>query len=231
MRSPGPNTPARSSAASSRRSRPSRRPPRSATSPPTIADPRRQYSHLIEHVVRETAEAKDVVIVAHGASHVLGGRPEVLRVFVTASPRSAPPASRESPPSTRGRDEVRRGFRQGARPLPRALLQGQARTPRPLRPHPQHRPHHPRHRRRPNSRRRQSLTFLPPTRGGVRACALSRRAILRDPAPPSDTPRLEIAAKRRTLTPRARPKPDHRRPRLCLAAYQHSHRKEAHTFD
>jgi cytidylate kinase len=45
------------------------------------------YSHLIEHVVRQTAEEKDVVIVAHGGSHVLGGRPEVLRVFVTASPR------------------------------------------------------------------------------------------------------------------------------------------------
>jgi cytidylate kinase len=47
---------------------------------PTVA-----YSHLIEHVVRQTAEEKDVVIVAHGASHVLGGRREVLRVFVTAS--------------------------------------------------------------------------------------------------------------------------------------------------
>ena len=48
--------------------------------------PAAHFSHLIEHVVRETAEAKDVVIVAHGASHVLGGRPEVLRVFVTGSP-------------------------------------------------------------------------------------------------------------------------------------------------
>ena len=46
------------------------------------------YSHLIEHVVRETAESKNVVIVAHGASHALGGRPEVLRVFVTASPQA-----------------------------------------------------------------------------------------------------------------------------------------------
>ena len=44
------------------------------------------YSHLIEHVVRETAEGERVVIVAHGASHALGGRPQVLRVFVTASP-------------------------------------------------------------------------------------------------------------------------------------------------
>ena len=46
------------------------------------------YSHLIEHVVRETAVSGKVVIVAHGASHVLGGRPEVLRVFVTASPQT-----------------------------------------------------------------------------------------------------------------------------------------------
>ena len=46
------------------------------------------YSHLIEHVVRETAESERVVIVAHGASHALGGRPEVLRVFVTASPKT-----------------------------------------------------------------------------------------------------------------------------------------------
>jgi cytidylate kinase len=53
-----------------------------------IPSPSLTYSHLIEHVVRETAEAKEVVIVAHGASHVLGGRPEVLRVFVTASPHT-----------------------------------------------------------------------------------------------------------------------------------------------
>jgi cytidylate kinase len=44
------------------------------------------YSHVIEHVIRETAEAGDVVIVAHGASHALTDRPDVLRVFVTASP-------------------------------------------------------------------------------------------------------------------------------------------------
>ncbi len=51
-----------------------------------VPAPTVQYSHLIEHVVRETAEGKDVVIVAHGASHALGGRPDVLRVLVTASP-------------------------------------------------------------------------------------------------------------------------------------------------
>ena len=56
--------------------------------PPPITSPGVTYSHLIEHVVRETAEGKDVVIVAHGASHVLGGRPEVLRVLITASPEA-----------------------------------------------------------------------------------------------------------------------------------------------
>jgi hypothetical protein len=44
------------------------------------------YTHLIEHVVRETATGGSVVIVAHGASHALGGQPAVLRVFITASP-------------------------------------------------------------------------------------------------------------------------------------------------
>ena len=53
-----------------------------------IISPAVAYSHLIEHVVRETAEGKNVVIVAHGASHVLTARPEVLRVFVTASPET-----------------------------------------------------------------------------------------------------------------------------------------------
>ena len=54
---------------------------------PAVPNPSATYSHLIEHVVRETADSKDVVIVAHGASHALGGRPEVLRVFVTGSPQ------------------------------------------------------------------------------------------------------------------------------------------------
>jgi cytidylate kinase len=62
-----------------------------------IPSPSMTYSHLIEHAVRETADEKNVVIVAHGASHALGGRPEVLRVFVTASPKSrAARLSRES---------------------------------------------------------------------------------------------------------------------------------------
>ena len=48
--------------------------------------PAGNYSHIIEHVIRETAESGDVVIVAHGGSHALRNRGDVLRVFVTASP-------------------------------------------------------------------------------------------------------------------------------------------------
>ena len=40
----------------------------------------------IEHVIRETAEKGDVVIVAHGGSHPLADRGDVLRVFITSSP-------------------------------------------------------------------------------------------------------------------------------------------------
>ena len=62
-----------------------------------VLSPNVSYSHLIDHVVRETAEQKDVVIVAHGASHALGDRPDVLRVLVTASPQTrAARLSRES---------------------------------------------------------------------------------------------------------------------------------------
>jgi cytidylate kinase len=43
------------------------------------------YSHIIEQVIRELAEAGDAVIVAHGASHPLAGRSDVMRVLVTAS--------------------------------------------------------------------------------------------------------------------------------------------------
>jgi cytidylate kinase len=62
-------------------------------SPQTIAESERfdggeTYSESIEQVIRQTAEQGDVVIVAHGASIPLAGRPRVLRVFVTASPES-----------------------------------------------------------------------------------------------------------------------------------------------
>jgi cytidylate kinase len=46
------------------------------------------YNSMIEQVIRETAEQGDVVIVAHGASIPLAGRPDVLRVLVTASPET-----------------------------------------------------------------------------------------------------------------------------------------------
>lgn len=53
---------------------------------PAVPRPALPPSHLIEHVIRETADAGGVVIVAHGASHPLAGRDDVLRVLVTASP-------------------------------------------------------------------------------------------------------------------------------------------------
>ena len=56
--------------------------------PPIPTAPAPAYSSLIEHVIRETADAGDVVIVAHGASHPLSGRPDVLRVLVTAPPEA-----------------------------------------------------------------------------------------------------------------------------------------------
>ena len=44
------------------------------------------FRALIGEAIRETAERGDVVIVAHAASRTLPEGPEVLRVFVTASP-------------------------------------------------------------------------------------------------------------------------------------------------
>lgn len=49
------------------------------------SDATARYAPLIEQVIRETADGGDVVIVAHGASIPLAGRPDVLRVLVTAS--------------------------------------------------------------------------------------------------------------------------------------------------
>jgi cytidylate kinase len=51
------------------------------------ADPSREIPEVIREVVRETADAGNAVIVAHAASHVLAGRPDVLRILVTASPQ------------------------------------------------------------------------------------------------------------------------------------------------
>ena len=50
-------------------------------------DSNQQIPEVIREVVRETADAGEAVIVAHAASHVLAGRPEVLRILVTASPK------------------------------------------------------------------------------------------------------------------------------------------------
>ena len=50
-------------------------------------DSNQQIPEVIREVVRETADAGEAVIVAHAASHVLAGRPEVLRTLVTASPQ------------------------------------------------------------------------------------------------------------------------------------------------
>jgi cytidylate kinase len=43
---------------------------------------------LIRRSIAETADDGDVVIVSHAASYALGGRDDVLRVFVTASPET-----------------------------------------------------------------------------------------------------------------------------------------------
>ncbi len=45
------------------------------------------YEGLFESVIRETANAGNVVIIAHGASFPLAGMSGLMRVFVTASPQ------------------------------------------------------------------------------------------------------------------------------------------------
>jgi cytidylate kinase len=44
------------------------------------------YPHVIVDVIREVAAEGNCVLVAHGASHALAGREDVLRILVTASP-------------------------------------------------------------------------------------------------------------------------------------------------
>lgn len=51
-----------------------------------LAETSPSYQRLIEQVIRETANAGDVVIVAHGASIPLAGMGGLLRVLVTAAP-------------------------------------------------------------------------------------------------------------------------------------------------
>jgi cytidylate kinase len=43
---------------------------------------------FVREAIEETAARGDAVIVAHAASHALGGRQEALRVLVTASPET-----------------------------------------------------------------------------------------------------------------------------------------------
>src|SRR5262245_34485693 len=52
---------------------------------PDEIDPSPLYRRLIQDVVREVAARQNVVILAHGASILLAGKPGVLRVLVTAS--------------------------------------------------------------------------------------------------------------------------------------------------
>jgi cytidylate kinase-like protein len=53
---------------------------------PEEIDPSPSYRRLIQDVIREVAARQNVVILAHGASILLAGKPGVLRVLVTASP-------------------------------------------------------------------------------------------------------------------------------------------------
>lgn len=53
--------------------------------PPPVDVTQPGYEQLIIDVIRETAEMKAAVIVAHGASIPLAGTPGVLRIMVTAS--------------------------------------------------------------------------------------------------------------------------------------------------
>jgi cytidylate kinase len=55
---------------------------------PTIAPLREDLRHFIREAIVEIAEKRKVVIVAHAASIALAGREGVLRVLVTASPRT-----------------------------------------------------------------------------------------------------------------------------------------------
>jgi len=55
---------------------------------PDEIDPSPSYRRLIQDVIREVAAQRNVVILAHGASILLAGKPGVLRVLVTASSKT-----------------------------------------------------------------------------------------------------------------------------------------------
>lgn len=59
-----------------------------ATPPLTDRNASDDYRALIQQAINETAEQGAVVILAHASSQLLAGRPDVLRVFVTASPET-----------------------------------------------------------------------------------------------------------------------------------------------
>jgi cytidylate kinase len=71
------------------------------------------YRDLIQQAIHETAGRGDVVIVAHAASIALVGRPEILRVLITASPDVR--ANRLAEESGLSAPEARELARQGDR--------------------------------------------------------------------------------------------------------------------
>jgi cytidylate kinase len=79
------------------------------------------FPQLIERVIRETAEAGNVVIVAHGASHPLAGTDDVLRVLITAAPaaRTARVASENGLDASAARKAVEKSDRERAKYLER----------------------------------------------------------------------------------------------------------------
>ena len=106
--------------------------------PPEALSASDDYRELIQQAIHETAERGSVVIVAHAASFALAGKSEVLRVLITGSP--APRRQRlteEGLSETEAAKLVERGD-QGESRLPQALLRGQGRAARALRPRREH---------------------------------------------------------------------------------------------
>jgi cytidylate kinase len=64
---------------------------------------------VIQEAVRETADAGSAVIVAHAASHVLAGRPDVLRVLVTGSAQTRQARLAQEMGDDQARSTVREG--------------------------------------------------------------------------------------------------------------------------
>jgi cytidylate kinase len=64
------------------------RPRTDAPKPPTSSASPEELRTMIREAIRETARRGGAVIVAHAASFAVGSRPDVLRVFVTATPKT-----------------------------------------------------------------------------------------------------------------------------------------------